>query len=115
MTPAPPEPPRGASAAASTDPRHTTGAVMTTADTLRPILASGTFRFADLEVHRLGYGTMQLTGDGVWGEPKDRDECIRVLRRAVELGVDFIDTAAAYGPYVSEELIREALHPYADD
>jgi aryl-alcohol dehydrogenase-like predicted oxidoreductase len=84
---------------------------MTTADTLRPILASGTFRFADLEVHRLGYGTMQLTGDGVWGEPKDRDECIRVLRRAVELGVDFIDTAAAYGPYVSEELIREALHP----
>jgi len=88
---------------------------MTTADTSHPILASGTFRFADLEVHRLGYGTMQLTGDGVWGEPKDRDECIRVLRRAVELGVDFIDTAAAYGPYVSEELIREALHPYADE
>src|SRR5882724_12049724 len=69
---------------------------MTTTDTSPPILASGTFRFADLEVHRLGYGTMQLTGDGVWGEPKDRDECIRVLRRAVELGVDFIDTAAAY-------------------
>jgi pyridoxine 4-dehydrogenase len=69
---------------------------MTTADTSRPILASGTFRFADLEVHRLGYGTMQLTGGGVWGEPNDRDECIPVLRRAVELGVDFIDTAATF-------------------
>lgn len=82
--------------------------------TTRPIDASGTFRFGDLEVHRLGYGAMQLTGEGVWGEPKDRDECIRVLRRAVELGVDFIDTADSYGPYVSEDLIREALHPYTD-
>ncbi|MCU4187316.1 aldo/keto reductase [Acidiferrimicrobium sp. IK] len=88
---------------------------MATSDTIsRPVLASGTFRFADVEVHRLGYGAMQLTGDGVWGEPKDRDECIRVLRRAVEQGVDFIDTADSYGPYVSEELIREALHPYTD-
>ena len=58
---------------------------------------------------------MRLTGKGVWGPPADRDECIRVLRRAVELGVNFIDTADSYGPYVSEELIREALHPYPDD
>jgi aryl-alcohol dehydrogenase-like predicted oxidoreductase len=57
---------------------------------------------------------MQITGQGIWGEPKDRDECIRVLRRAVELGVDLIDTADAYGPYVSEDLIREALFPYQD-
>lgn len=58
---------------------------------------------------------MRLTGKGVWGPPADRDECIRVLRRAVELGVNFVDTADSYGPYVSEELIREALHPYPDD
>ena len=63
-------------------------------------------------MNRLGYGAMQLTGQGVWGEPDDRDEAIRVLRRAVELGVNFIDTADSYGPYVAEELIREALHPY---
>lgn len=66
----------------------------------------------DLTVKRLGFGAMRLTGKGVWGPPADRDECIRVLRRAAELGVDFIDTANSYGPYVSEELIREALHPY---
>ncbi|AFM17057.1 putative oxidoreductase, aryl-alcohol dehydrogenase like protein [Mycolicibacterium chubuense NBB4] len=66
----------------------------------------------DLTVNRLGFGAMRLTGPGVWGPPADRDECLRVLRRAVELGVDFIDTADSYGPYVSEELIREALHPY---
>ena len=66
----------------------------------------------DLTVKRLGFGAMRLTGKGVWGPPDDRDECIRVLRRAAELGVDFIDTANSYGPYVSEELIREALHPY---
>jgi aryl-alcohol dehydrogenase-like predicted oxidoreductase len=77
--------------------------------------ASGTVTLGgDLTVHRLGYGAMRLTGKGVWGPPADRDECIRVLRRAVELGVNFIDTADSYGPYVSEELIREALHPYAD-
>lgn len=69
----------------------------------------------DLTVNRLGFGAMRLTGKGIWGPPADRDECIRVLRRAVELGVNFIDTADSYGPYVSEELIREALHPYADD
>ena len=61
-------------------------------------------------VHRLGYGAMRITGDGIWGPPRDHDEAIRVLRRAAELGVDFIDTADSYGPYVSEDLIREALH-----
>lgn len=78
----------------------------------RPITAGGTFTFGDITVHRLGFGAMRITGKGIWGPPKDHDEAIRVLRRAVELGVDFIDTADSYGPYVSEELIREALHPY---
>ncbi|MFI7439100.1 aldo/keto reductase [Nonomuraea indica] len=68
----------------------------------------------ELTVNRLGYGAMQITGPGVWGPPRDHDEAIRVLRRAVELGVDFIDTADSYGPYVSEELIKEALHPYPE-
>ncbi|WP_423202393.1 aldo/keto reductase [Mycobacterium decipiens] len=76
--------------------------------------ASGTFTLGgDLTVNRLGFGAMRLTGDGVWGPPADRDEAIRVLRRAVELGVNFIDTADSYGPYVSEEIIAEALHPYS--
>lgn len=66
----------------------------------------------DLTVNRLGYGAMRITGDGIWGPPADHDESIRVLKRAVELGVDFIDTADSYGPNVSEELIAEALHPY---
>ena len=66
----------------------------------------------DLEVHRLGYGAMQITGDGVWGPPKDHEGALAVLRAAVESGVDFIDTADAYGPVVSEQLIAEALHPY---
>ena len=69
----------------------------------------------DMPVVRLGYGAMRLTGPGIWGEPRDRGEAIRVLRRAVELGVTFIDTADSYGPYVSEELIREALHPYSEE
>jgi pyridoxine 4-dehydrogenase len=69
----------------------------------------------DLTVNRLGYGAMRLTGKGIWGPPSDPDECIRVLRRLVELGVNFIDTANSYGPYVAEELIKEALHPYPDD
>jgi pyridoxine 4-dehydrogenase len=69
----------------------------------------------DLTVNRLGYGTMQLTGPGVWGDPEDRPEAIRVLRRAVELGVNFMDTADSYGPFVAEQLIHEALHPYPDD
>ncbi len=68
----------------------------------------------DLTVNRLGYGAMRITGKGIWGPPKDKDEAIRVLKKAVELGVNFIDTADSYGPYVSEELIAEALHPYAD-
>jgi aryl-alcohol dehydrogenase-like predicted oxidoreductase len=66
----------------------------------------------DLTVRRMGFGAMRITGQGIWGPPKDHAEAIRVLRRAVELGVNFIDTADSYGPYVSEELIAEALHPY---
>ena len=84
-----------------------------TTTTERPVTASGTFAVGgDLQVHRLGYGAMRITGDGIWGPPKDHDTALAVLRRAVELGVDFIDTADSYGPHVSEELIREALHPY---
>jgi pyridoxine 4-dehydrogenase len=79
----------------------------------RPAVRSGTFAIGgDLPVHRLGYGAMQLTGPGVWGEPADRVQAIAVLRRAVELGINLVDTADSYGPYVSEELIREALYPY---
>jgi len=75
--------------------------------------ASGTFLIGgDLPVHRLGFGTMRLVGDGAWGEPSDPDEARRVLRRAVELGVNLIDTADAYGPEIAERLIAEALHPY---
>lgn len=78
--------------------------------------ASGTFTIGgDLKVNRLGYGSMQLTGKGVWGDPKDPDEAVRVLQRAIELGVNFIDTADSYGPFVAEQLIRKALHPYKDD
>jgi aryl-alcohol dehydrogenase-like predicted oxidoreductase len=90
---------------------------MSMADTAieRPATASGTFAIGgQVVVHRLGFGAMRLTGPGIWGEPADRDECIRVLRRAVELGVDLIDTADSYGPHVSEELIRAALHPYPE-
>jgi aryl-alcohol dehydrogenase-like predicted oxidoreductase len=84
---------------------------MTTSAT--PIAASGTFALGgDLPVHRLGFGAMRITGEGIWGPPRDHDEALRVLRRAVELGVDFIDTADSYGPFVSEDLLREALHPY---
>lgn len=74
---------------------------------------SGSFELGELSIHRLGYGAMRLTGAGIWGPPKDRAGCIAVLRRAVELGVNFIDTADSYGPNISEEIIREALHPYA--
>jgi pyridoxine 4-dehydrogenase len=77
---------------------------------------SGDFQIGnDLSVHRLGFGAMRITGKGVWGPPADRAEAIRVLRRVVELGVNFIDTADSYGPGVSEELIAEALHPYPAD
>ncbi|MFG1746049.1 aldo/keto reductase [Micromonospora chalcea] len=86
------------------------------ATSTQPAKASGSYRIGgDLRVDRLGYGAMQLTGPGVWGDPKDPAEAVRVLRRAYELGVTFIDTADSYGPFVSELLIREALHPYADD
>jgi aryl-alcohol dehydrogenase-like predicted oxidoreductase len=89
---------------------------MTQTSTENVAAQSGTFEIdGDLPVVRLGYGTMQLTGEGVWGPPKDHDEAIRVLRRAVELGVTFFDTADSYGPNVAEELLAEALHPYADD
>ena len=71
-----------------------------------------TFTIAGQEVHRLGYGSMRLTGPGIWGYPADPDNAVRVLRRAVELGVDFIDTADSYGPEVAEELIARALYPY---
>jgi pyridoxine 4-dehydrogenase len=70
---------------------------------------------SELSVHRLGFGAMRLTGDGIWGPPKDRKGALAVLRRAVELGLDFVDTADSYGPYVSEELIAEALFPYPKD
>jgi len=77
---------------------------------------SGTFTFGgDLPVVRLGYGTMQLPGAGVWGPPRDHDEAIKVLRRAVEIGITLFDTADSYGPYVAEDLLREALQPYPDD
>jgi len=79
-----------------------------------PLHASGTFELAGRTVHRLGFGAMRITGPGIWGPPEDHDGAIAVLRRAVELGVDFIDTADSYGPTVSEELIHEALHPYGD-
>jgi aryl-alcohol dehydrogenase-like predicted oxidoreductase len=69
----------------------------------------------DLTVNRLGFGAMRITGDGIWGEPADRDEAKAVLRRAIELDVNFIDTADSYGPHVSEELISETLYPYPDD
>jgi aryl-alcohol dehydrogenase-like predicted oxidoreductase len=84
--------------------------------TTQPAKASGQFSIGGtLPVTRLGFGSMQLTGPGVWGDPKDPDEAVRVLRRAVELGVNFIDTADSYGPVVAEQLIKKALHPYPDD
>jgi pyridoxine 4-dehydrogenase len=77
--------------------------------------AAGTFAIADMTVNRLGYGAMRITGKGVWGEPPDHDAAKGVLRRAVELGVNLIDTADSYGPEISEELIAAALYPYPDD
>jgi pyridoxine 4-dehydrogenase len=78
--------------------------------------AAGTLTIGgDIEVHRLGYGAMRITGQGVWGPPPDRDKARDVLRRVVALGIDLIDTADSYGPHVSEQLIAEALHPYSDD
>ena len=89
---------------------------MTTALTNQPAARSGVFAIGgDLPVHRLGFGAMRLTGKGIWGEPSDPQECIAVLRRAVELGITLIDTADSYGPKVSERFIAEALHPYPND
>jgi pyridoxine 4-dehydrogenase len=76
--------------------------------------SAGILTLGDLEVRRLGFGSMRLTGQGVWGAPDDPEAAKAVLRRAIELGVDLIDTADSYGPYVAENLIREALHPYPD-
>ena len=82
----------------------------TTATTFEKTFTIG----GDFTVNRLGYGAMRITGKGIWGPPADKNEAIMVLKRAVELGVNFIDTADSYGPYVSEELIAEALHPYPE-
>jgi aryl-alcohol dehydrogenase-like predicted oxidoreductase len=90
-----------------------TPAVVGAVDPSGPAAAAGTLSIGgDLEVSRLGFGAMRITGDGIWGEPKDTKEAFAVLRRAVELGTGFIDTADAYGPYISERLIKEALYPY---
>ena len=86
---------------------------MTASQTPIQASAAGTVTIGgDLTVNRMGFGAMRITGEGIWGPPKDHDESIRVLRRALELGVNFIDTADAYGPNVSEDLIAEALHPH---
>src|SRR2546428_6315784 len=86
---------------------------MTSSNTTSSAMAAGTFTLGgDLAVTRMGFGAMRLTGPGIWGEPADPAECTAVLRRAVDLGVNFVDTADAYGPEVSERLIAAALHPY---
>ena len=85
---------------------------MSTTATTPNAAAAGNVNLGDLTVHRLGFGAMRITGPGIWGPPKDKPAALRTLRRAVELGVNFIDTADSYGPNVSEELIAEALHPY---
>jgi aryl-alcohol dehydrogenase-like predicted oxidoreductase len=85
-------------------------------ESAKPVLASGTFHIGgELPVHRLGFGAMRITGEGIWGDPRDPQQSREVLREAVRLGVDFIDTAESYGPGVSETLIAEALHPYPDE
>src|SRR5450759_5913945 len=92
------------------------GATMTNATDTQLAAASGTFQLGgDLPVYRLGFGAMRITGKGIWGEPANRAECVAVLRRSLELGVNLIDTADAYGPNVSEELIAQALYPYPAD
>jgi aryl-alcohol dehydrogenase-like predicted oxidoreductase len=87
---------------------------MAAESTTAPAAAAGTVEIGDLAVNRMGFGAMRISGQGIWGEPADRDEAKRVLSRALELGVDFIDTANSYGPEVSETLIAETLHPYPD-
>jgi aryl-alcohol dehydrogenase-like predicted oxidoreductase len=89
---------------------------MTNASNQSPAAASGTFTLGnELTVRRMGFGAMRITGPGIWGEPADKPTALAVLRRAIELGVNFIDTADSYGPHVSEELIAEALYPYPAD
>ncbi len=83
--------------------------------TTQPAAAAGTVTLGDLTVNRMAFGAMRLTGQGIWGEPADREEAKAVLRRAVELGVNLIDTSNAYGPEVNEQLIAEVLHPYPDE
>jgi aryl-alcohol dehydrogenase-like predicted oxidoreductase len=88
---------------------------MSESETVHAGLAGTISVGGDLTVNRLGFGAMRITGNGIWGPPADRDEAKATLRRAIELGVNFIDTADSYGPHVSEELISETLHPYPDD
>ncbi len=89
------------------------GTAATAVDPNAPAGAAGTLLIGgDLQVNRLGFGAMRITGDGIWGEPRDANEAFAVLRRAVQLGTNFIDTADAYGPFISERLIKEALYPY---
>src|ERR687898_3618880 len=88
---------------------------MSVEPTTQPAATAGTVTLGDLTVNRMGFGAMRLTGPGVIGEPADPENALAVLRRAVELGVNFIDTAASYGPEISERQIAEALHPYPED
>src|SRR5215208_1783980 len=81
----------------------------------QPVAASGELTLGDLMVRRLGFGAMRITGQGIWGEPANRPEALAVVKRSLELGVNLIDTADAYGPNVSEEIIAEALYPYPED
>lgn len=87
---------------------------MAQSSTDRPVESAGTLSLDGRLVHRLGFGAMRITGEGIWGPPDDPQEAVRVLRRSIELGVDLIDTADSYGPYVSEELIHRALFPYPE-
>src|SRR5215212_2682428 len=80
-----------------------------------PAAAAGSVRIGDFTVNRMGFGALRITGPQHWGEPEDREQAKRVVRRAYELGVNFIDTADSYGPHVSEQVIRDALHPYPAD
>src|SRR3981189_3765036 len=82
---------------------------------MRSLERSGTFQLGDLRVRRLGYGAMHLSGAGIFGPPQDRDAALAVLREAVAAGVNHIDTSDYYGPHITNQLIREALHPYPDD
>ena len=94
---------------------NTSDAMQPQSTTLTVAGQAGTITIGNsLTVNRMGYGAMRITGDGIWGPPRHHDEAIRVLKRCLDLGINFIDTADSYGPNVSEELIAEALHPYAD-